>query len=71
MSKANEPAYPNELAAPTNDGYLSTVGLTKLELFAAMAMQGLMSRVDIGSEERANYAVENAKDLLAELERIS
>lgn len=43
MSNANEPAYPNELASPTNDSYLSTSGLTKRELIAAMALQGLLS----------------------------
>ncbi|WP_329759297.1 hypothetical protein [Stenotrophomonas geniculata] len=45
-------------------------GLTKRELFAAMAMQGLCSRNDGElSHHRAAYAVEHADDLLAALEK--
>lgn len=69
MSNGNESAYPNELASPTNDGYLSTAGLTKRELFAAMAMQGLLARNDMTSEARAIYAIEHADDLIATLEK--
>lgn len=60
-----EPAYP--LVYP-DDGH-QYCGLTKREYFAALAMQGLCSRVELSTEERARYAVENADDLLAELER--
>jgi len=45
-------------------------GLTKRELFAAMAMQGLAARLDMTSEDRAIYAVECADDLLAALEAL-
>lgn len=73
MSNANEPAYPNELASPTNDGYLSTSGLTKRELFAAMAMQGFLSNkahaTSFAPEEDAQYVIRIADALLAELER--
>jgi len=44
MSKANKPAFPCHVYQPRNEeedrGYL---GLTKRELFAAMAMQGYVS----------------------------
>lgn len=75
MSKGNEPAYPNELAAPTNDGYLSTAGLTKREYFAGLAMQGILScRPDPVSDASWNEAVAAwsviaADSLLAELEK--
>lgn len=45
-------------------------GLTKRELFAAMAMQGLCARNDGElSHNRAAYAVEHADDLLAALDK--
>lgn len=74
MSKANEPAYPNELAAPTNDGYLSTCGLTKREYFAGLAMQGMLSgEYREATPDQAKWvsknAVEQADALLAELEK--
>jgi hypothetical protein len=47
----DSPAFPNTLAAPTNDGYLCTTGLTKRELFAAMAMIGIVGSID----GEANY----------------
>lgn len=43
--ESSQPAFPNALASPTNDGFLSTAGLTKRELFAAMAMQSIL-RID-------------------------
>jgi hypothetical protein len=44
-------------------------GLTKRELFAAMAMQGLLSNhnVDLERDDIAAHAVMRADDLLAEL----
>lgn len=49
-------------------------GLTKRELFAAMAMQGLLANSDPNTNEWAadqvaRYAVKQADVLLAELER--
>lgn len=38
----SEPAYPTAVVVPDGDDYLAT-GLTKRELFAAMAMQALLS----------------------------
>lgn len=43
MKNGDQPAIPNALAVRTNDGYMSTAGLTKRELIAAMALQGLLS----------------------------
>lgn len=50
MSKHNDggPAFPNALAAPTNDGYMSTFGMTLRDYFAAKAMVALI--VARGSE---------------------
>ena len=42
-------------------------GLTKRELFAAMAMQGMVGRTDLLNHERAAYAVDAADWLLVEL----
>lgn len=56
-------AYPNPLRGGTG-------GLTKRELFAAMAMQGLLaSEVTATHEEFAASAVEQADALLAALEK--
>lgn len=41
MSNANDSAFP--LSANFKDGHEVTYGLTKRELFAAMAMQGILS----------------------------
>lgn len=66
MSNANEAAYPQNWAT----------GLTKRELFAAMAIQGLLGAAwhpDMGvspfskPEETARTAVQIADALLAEL----
>lgn len=72
MNNAEQSAYPHTRTV-RDGGYMKTVtepGLTKRELFAAMAMQGLMSHPDLcglSSDRRAAYAVECADDLLAEL----
>jgi hypothetical protein len=45
-------------------------GLTKRELFAAMAMQGILSScIDAHSGRVAGFAVEYADELLKELEK--
>lgn len=61
----------NELAYPWGENGTVMGGLTKRELFAAMAMQGLVEKTNMLSHERAQYAVEHADDLLAALERIA
>jgi hypothetical protein len=53
--------------------HLASKGLTKRELFAAMAMQALVSSNDEGAGDRLvevpEYAVQIADELLAALER--
>jgi hypothetical protein len=51
------------------DAAKNASGLTKREQFAAMAMQGLMTRDGINSERLARIAITAADALLAELER--
>lgn len=41
MSNANEPAFPISMGPVSDGDYIP--GLTKRELFAAMAMQGMLS----------------------------
>lgn len=70
MNNADMPAMPvNELHQGDGSLWFQHMGLSKRELFAMAAMQGLMSRTDMGSEERAQYAVENANELLAALSK--
>lgn len=61
---------PNAQGAYFGEKTVHCTGLTKRELFAAMAMQGLAARLDMTSEDRAIYAVECADDLLAALEAV-
>jgi hypothetical protein len=68
----DDPAFPLQFNhKTTGEGFF--VGLTKRELFAMAAMQGLVSTVTIGREEYAKMlcgtAVEYADALLAELEK--
>lgn len=80
MSKlGDEPAYPftpnqqMQLADGTwdQDTDFGEPGMTKRELFAAMAMQGFCANSDIddgiGSEDLAVYSLKNADALLKEL----
>ncbi len=70
MSDENEPAFPMpHYTRPDGDIVWGSPGLTKRELFAAMALQGLLSAPNqIGSPQRcATDAAELADALLAEL----
>lgn len=81
MKNANEPAHPcvveREAPVSGHDGLTNTYnakcpGLTKREYFAAMAMQGLLAQdadLNWGAPLIARYAVEQADELLAELEK--
>jgi len=63
------PAYPVE--GGQNNGRQPFTGLTKLEYFASVAMQGYISAGSTGmpeSDDVASWAVQTAKDLLAELD---
>lgn len=69
MDNGNEPAYPMTEDSPRT-GPRTWYGLTKRELFAAMAMQGVVSADDennIVAERAAKWSVELADALLAEL----
>lgn len=44
-------------------------GLTKRELIAAMALQGLLANSDIAADKTAKLAVKQADALLKELEK--
>lgn len=62
MSQANEPAFatpPKVITELDQDPYLvrGQVGLTKRELFAAMAMQGLLSQ---GGYDKWDYVATDA-----------
>jgi hypothetical protein len=75
MENKHQPAFPDPLRganqsftnqAPENE----PMGLTKREYFAAMALQGLVQRVDRDKMNlAAQWAVKAADDLLAELEK--
>jgi hypothetical protein len=59
-----------DYAFPLSTGFGTSLGLTKRELFAAMAMQGFAaSKYKATADEFARYAVMMADDLLAELEK--
>lgn len=68
-----ESAHPNSFAVPDNAGCLTTKGLIKRELFAAMAMQGIWANSyevlvkEWSTTDIARNAVEAADALLAEL----
>ena len=66
-----EPAFP--FMGRNNGETLQFVGLTKRELFAAMAFQGMLAAdgtTDWDPENAANYAVKCADALLAELAKV-
>ena len=66
MENGNELAFPMDAA----DGYPANYGLTKRELFAAMAMQGLCSAKDTWTHrprDLASEAVKRADTLISEL----
>lgn len=70
MGKGNEAAYPRQKNAVPGDFIEPQLGLTKRELFAAMAMQGMLANSIPGEHHRA-YAVDSVKHadaLLKELE---
>lgn len=69
MSMGNEPAYPVDRDTVHGERY-NADGLTKRELFAAMAMQSLISeRCYPIDPNMPRYAIAAADALLAELER--
>ena len=66
---ANRSAYPVG-ADVTQCMFPTEIGLSKREMFAAMAMQGILSSgSDAAAGNVARWAAEYADDLLAELEK--
>jgi len=70
--KNKKPAFPTVYDAQNRPTHLTEPGLTKLELISAMCLQGILSNpVLVGSwtvEHSAKMAIENAKELLKQLE---
>jgi hypothetical protein len=78
--KANEAAYQPVFPINPEGQSMTTPGLTKLELFSAMAMQGLASnvfwleqnrRVEDIAQHTADNAIVLARALLSELEKVT
>lgn len=61
--------YPNETSNPIQNHITSSYGLTKRELFAAMAMQGYITDPNSSPNRAAVFAVKCADALLAELNK--
>lgn len=74
MSHVTQPDDPVNLSSSFDDfgDIVISLGLTKREYFAAMAMQGMLSRyicTDASCEEFALWAVEAADQLIARLNK--
>lgn len=80
MTQPTDPAFPVEVSMgengwkerQTGPNSVMTSGLTKLELFAAMAMQGFCANPDFtnaGSGTISELSVERSKALIAALEK--
>lgn len=67
MSNGNDMAFPVDYTQTPNNTY--QLGLTKRELFAGMAMQGIISSLDmkVPNTDVAVAAVKMADQLLKEL----
>jgi hypothetical protein len=75
MTNKDEAAFPREWSkikqnkdAPEQFS-VAQKGLTKREYFAALAMQGLMTDASLTSQTIAKFAVQQADDLLNELNK--
>lgn len=66
----NEPAFPISIGSQNTYGYTG-LGLTKLEYFAAMAMQGIRSNNSLNGNdnELAQAAFDIAEAMLKESEK--
>ena len=73
MKNADMPAHPIELSGFGLYAPEAHYGLTKREMFAMAAMQGILSSLtddsDMSPSELARCSVRNADALLAELEK--
>lgn len=64
MKNADQPAYPIEADKVSTN----SKGLTKREMFAAMAMQGMLANSFWGEQDVAEQAIRYADKLLKQLE---
>lgn len=73
MSKIkHQPAFPGFVAQASNEViYDSWSGITKRELFAAMAMQGAMSNpsCSVSVEDIVKFSIDSADKLIEQLEK--
>lgn len=72
MKNSDQPAYPQCFPLADMQSGMANPGLTKRELFAAMAMQGICANGDCrldGMALRAEKAVKQSDALLAELDK--
>ena len=72
MTHGNDWAYPVVEQAVNPEVWNTYPGLTKRELFAAMAMQGLCASLNEGSwsyEQLSEYSVKHADALIKELNK--
>lgn len=67
MSKADEPAFPQWIEIVSDTTTRVSGGITKRELFAAMAMQGLLANEKDGPIVKQSVIFADA--LIAELEK--
>jgi len=68
VTKPNEPAYPFVVPdCGCGDAITRDSGMTKRELFAAMAMQGMAIDGELPYDSAARMAVKYADALIAEL----
>lgn len=73
INNANDPSYPARWPNGSGQPEMTCFGLTKRELFAAMAMQGLLSnlaeirRAGFSDRDIEMFAVIRADALLAQL----
>lgn len=68
MKNQNKPAFSVALKDNGNALHKDAMGLTKREYFAAMAMQGIIGKLNVHEyKDMAEYAVNAADALLAKL----
>lgn len=70
MKNADQPAYPKLTSSENSGGHIHRTvgGLTKREMFAAMAMQGMLANSFWGEQDVAEQAIRYADKLLKQLE---
>ena len=64
----DDPAFPQVTKITSGQEFLGSLGLTKRELFATMAMQGILSCNSV-VQDTAGWAVKYADALIKELNK--